>query len=281
MSPTGMQGPATSRPSYEGLLNQLMTNTLDQDYQVAAERRLSTPAVHPRSRRLTAVAVVLVFGAMIGISALRTQQQKPAAAAERDELIAQIQLRQHRLDRMHAELSALESDVARLQAAVSAGRSLARNTENALAAVAGSTGASEVTGPGIEITTDNAPGPQRTSEGGVILDSDLQALVNGLWTAGAEAISINGHRLTSLTAIRSAGRAITVDYRSLTPPYVIDAIGNPDTLPARFLETAGGQGWLALKANFGIRFDTVTLQDLVLPADPGTTLHEAHPVGAR
>ena len=67
-----------------------------------------------------------------------------------------------------------------------------------------------------------------------MLDIDLQILVNGLWESGAEAISINGHRLSNLTAIRGAGDAITVDYRSLTRPYQIEAIGDPRTLPASF-----------------------------------------------
>ena len=44
-----------------------------------------------------------------------------------------------------------------------------------------------------------------------MLDPDLQKLVNGLWAAGAEAISINGQRLTNLSAIREAGEAITVN----------------------------------------------------------------------
>ncbi|MEP6667176.1 MAG: DUF881 domain-containing protein, partial [Nocardioidaceae bacterium] len=94
------------------------------------------------------------------------------------------------------------------------------------------------------------------------------SLVNALWLAGAEAISIDGHRLTTLTSIRFAGQAITVDYRSLSPPYVVSAIGNPDTLPARLLETDGGQIWLGLKANFGIRFDTETKEQITVPADP-------------
>ena len=48
-----------------------------------------------------------------------------------------------------------------------------------------------------------APGE---SEQEIVLDTDLQRLVNGLWAAGAEAIAINGHRLTNLTAIRHGGR---------------------------------------------------------------------------
>ena len=87
---------------------------------------------------------------------------------------------------------------------------------------------------------DDAPVGRRTTRRDRVLDIDLQVLANGLWQAGAEAVSINGHRLSDLTAIRSAGDAITVDYRSLTRPYRVEAIGDPRTLQARFVESAGG-----------------------------------------
>jgi uncharacterized protein YlxW (UPF0749 family) len=281
MTDSTRPAPDPDPAAHEGLLTQLMTNTLDQDYQAAADRRTESPRVTKGSHRLTAGVVVLVFGVMIGISALRTEQQKPLAEAERAELVEQIQARQHTLDRMHAQLAALEGLVATQQDTASSSRTLQRRTQTSLSTLAGLAGAAEVSGPGVQITTDDAPDARQSSTGGVIMDSDLQNLVNGLWTAGAEAIAINGHRLTSLTAIRFAGSAITVDYRSLTPPYVIDAIGNPDTLPARLLETPGGQAWQGLRANFGIRFDTLVVQDLVLPADPNVMLHKATPVGVR
>ena len=63
-------------------------------------------------------------------------------------------------------------------------------------------------------------------------DGDLQLVVNALWAAGAEAISINGQRLGPTTAIRFAGEAVLVDFRPVTNPYEVSAIGDPDTLSA-------------------------------------------------
>jgi uncharacterized protein YlxW (UPF0749 family) len=130
------------------------------------------------------------------------------------------------------------------------------------------TGAESVSGPGVQVVVDDAAAT--TSSGGrtQVLDVDLQALVNGLWVAGAEAVAINGHRLTGLSAIRGAGQAITVHNASLTPPYIVDAIGSPDALAARFLDTAGGQTWIDLKANLGLRYALTTKDSLTLPADP-------------
>lgn len=264
-----------------GLLAELMTNTLDQDYQVAADRRAQRPSGHRHSGRLVAASVVLLFGGMIAISAVRTEQQRPAAAAERDQLVAQLHARQARLDSLQSEISTLQRDVATLQGGASTARTLEQSTQSSISQFSGITGASEVTGPGIRILASDAPDSTGGAADGSIRDTDLQALVNALWSSGAEAISINGYRLTSLTAIRFAGSAITVDYKSLVPPYTIDAIGDPDTLPARLLESPGGMAWLGLKANFGIGFDTTTESHLVLAGDPRIQLRQAAPVGSR
>ena len=74
-------------------------------------------------------------------------------------------------------------------------------------------GAEAVTGPGIVIT---AAGSRDDAEAGRITDHDLQVLVNGLWYAGAEALSINDNRVGTLTSIRTAGDAITVNFRSIS-----------------------------------------------------------------
>ena len=78
-------------------------------------------------------------------------------------------------------------------------------------------GAVAVRGPGLVIVVDDAPSSEN-SQPDRVYDVDLQILTNGLWQAGAEAVAINGHRLSALTAIRGAGEAITVDYPFADPP---------------------------------------------------------------
>src|SRR4029450_962631 len=100
-----------------------------------------------------------------------------------------------------------------------------------------------------------------------VLDIDLQVLVNGLWEGGAEAISINGHRLSTVPAIRSAGDPITVDYRSLTRPYRVEAIGDVRTLQARFVESSAGAWWNDLAPNRRMRYEMNNGKKLELPAE--------------
>ena len=122
---------------------------------------------------------------------------------------------------------------------------------------------------------DDAPGADSDTRDQV-LDLDLQILVNGLWEAGAEAVAVNGHRVSTLTAIRGAGEAITVDYTSLTRPYRIEAVGDSRTLPASFTQTAAGAWWNDLARNRGMPFSLTGVDSLTLGADPGMVLRYAH-----
>ncbi len=273
-------GRSTTPPTYVGLLTQVMSNTLDEDYEAVAAQRKADGEPQRRPSRIGLVVVVCLFGLMIGVSALQTEQDRPQEVAERGELIDLINLRDQRYDDLRGQLSTLQAEVTGLQGRV-LDETLDDQAQNdRLEALGIDAGTLAVTGPGVTVTVDNAP-PGSSDPGGTILDKDLRLLVNALWTAGAEAVSLDGHRLTSLTAIRFAGQAITVDYRSLSPPYVIQAVGDPDTLPARLMETRGGQIWLGLESNFGIRFDTETKDRVTVPADPKDQLLYAEPAVSR
>ena len=99
-----------------------------------------------------------------------------------------------------------------------------------------------------------------------VLSRDLQIVTNGLWQAGAEAIAINGRRLTSRSSIRFAGEAILVDYRPLSPPYVVSAIGDPDALRTGFAANDGGAYLAALENNYGVRGSIEPSDEIRLPA---------------
>ena len=186
--------------------------------------------------------------------------------------------------------------VNRQQARVSAlrDRTLARSLEGAglstsVAQLQQAAGQQALTGPGVSVVLDDGP-PTEADPGGVdlarVLDQDLRQAVNGLFAAGAEAVSVNGQRIASLTAIRSAGDAILVGYRPLTPPYQITAIdnttiGNPATLADRFAAGADAASLRALSATYGIRFDVTSSGQLTVPAGADVTLRYARPAKDR
>jgi uncharacterized protein YlxW (UPF0749 family) len=105
----------------------------------------------------------------------------------------------------------------------------------------------------------------------------MQRVVNGLWASGAEAISINGQRLTALSAIRAAGDAILVDNRPLVPPYTVLAVGDGERLSSRFQDSPDGLYLHALEENFDIRATISTESDVRLPAAPSVIVRTAQP----
>jgi uncharacterized protein YlxW (UPF0749 family) len=247
------------------LLNDLLSNPVDVDYAVAAERRRGGVPDQGPGGVLGLMAVLVVFGLLIVTMALETNRAQPAIEQERTQLIARINDESAEVERLRRTATGMERSVEQLENAVLSRSAAGQQLQARLERLGMAVGTVPVTGPGLVITVDDAPDADG-DRAGQVLDTDLQELVNALWVAGAEAIAINDQRVTSRTAIRGAGSAITVNYRSLTRPYVIRAIGNPDTLPARLLETAGGRAWLDLQVNFGVKFATETGRDITVPA---------------
>ena len=239
------------------LLRQIRESALDPDYEAVGKHV-------DRSRwRWPLAAVALALGAVVAVQGWYTYKASPDAASERDQLISRIRAADRTNDDMRAQQVALEQQITDLQK-----KQADRTTQAQLDAQGAVSGSTAVTGPGMVVLVDDAPG----TNGARVTDEDLRQLVNGAWEAGAEGIAINGHRLTTRTAIRSAGSAITVDYRSLLRPYRVEVIGDPKTLPARFANTAGGAWWADAKSNYGLACDVSSSTSLTLPADPGLTV---------
>ncbi len=99
-----------------------------------------------------------------------------------------------------------------------------------------------VQGPGLIVTIDDSKRPMKPGENPnlyLIHDDDILKVINELWAAGAEAISINEQRLVIGSEIRCAGPTLSVNNARYSPPYEIRAIGDPKTLEAS-LKMRGG-----------------------------------------
>lgn len=265
---TGMSSQPSRRPDASmSLLSEIVETSLDPGY--ARAHRSDEPP--PRSRG-TLLLTLLLAGGLIGMAVLADTRQAPQAALERKALIGQVKQQQATNEARRKELAELEKQTEELRA-----RQLGKDSSPAsrLTKVAAAAGATRVTGPGVVITVDDST--TLTGTDAEVIDQDLRVLVNGLWASDAEAISINGHRVTNHTAIRGAGRAITVDYVSLTRPYVVRAIGNPRTLPGDFTASSGGRWWVYLKQNYGMRYELTTSTSLTLEPDPGLRTTKAGP----
>lgn len=271
------------------LLTEMMQRPLDPGYAAAAGKRQAAglpPATGSRS--VLIVVTTLLIGLLLATSALALRAPATSASRAKAQLIDQIDRRRTQGDQLSARITALRTQINAAQ-----GAALRRQSEGALAndlrRLELVTGAAAATGPGLRLTLDDAPAKDTTKgdanprnngeqDQGRVIARDLQIVVNGLWASGAEAISVNGQRLTSRAAIRFAGQAILVNYRPLTRPYVISAIGDPRRLPVEFAASDGGSYLQSLKSNFGVRAGIANVDRLTVPAESALTTRVARPV---
>jgi uncharacterized protein YlxW (UPF0749 family) len=272
-----------SRPAGEpppqavmGLLNYLTATSLDEDYAHVSKQRATAGATAKKSPGTIGLVVLAVFGVLVATAAVQTSRNADESASSRESLVRQVNSRKSELNGKRDRAVSLSRSVAALQdsnlQATNQGRAV-RSRLDRLGIVSGSVPAK---GQGIRVVVDDAPGA--TEDKQQVLDQDLQKLVNALWLIGAEAISINGQRVTNLTAIREGGSAITVNFVSMNRPYTVSAIGNKNQMAAKLLDTDGGRTWLTLRASFGLKFDVSSEDSMTLPAaDPFTLRYARQP----
>ncbi|MDG4826155.1 DUF881 domain-containing protein [Asanoa sp. WMMD1127] len=247
-------------------LSELFSNPLDPGYADAAARRAKDgPPTGWRqtARRTTAVLVAGLIGVLFAVAYRQTVEDEPRRSQARADLVSQIKARQETTDNLRARADALRDQVARERdAALGTDQAAQRRATEA------ATGLRRVTGDGLVVRlTDSAAADKGgdASDLGRIFDRDLQLVVNALWASGAEAIAINDQRLTATSTIRKAGGAILVDFRPVTSPYEIRAIGDRD-LEDKFHDTTAAALMRKVADGEHIGFDTRRADDLNLPA---------------
>lgn len=241
----------------ESILEQLAVTALDGDYYSQHD---TPPSVFSRS--LTGV-MAAVFGLLLTIAAVQTRNDRPATEAERDALVENIRLRQDLVAGKQETAERLREDIADLQATSVGDNPAATSVRIAAASL-------PVRGPGLVLTVTSSRDDEELA--GRLTDTDVQLVVNGLWLAGAEAVAVNGHRLTATSAIRSAGEAITVNYRSVTEPIVVTAVGDGETLTHQWEQGPSGRYLDARAEADDITFSVRRSDEVEMSAAPESRL---------
>ncbi|MFG3026068.1 DUF881 domain-containing protein [Streptomyces sp. NPDC048254] len=271
------------------LITNVMDHSLDDGYAEAAARKRAQGEGGGMPKTLRArlgLAGGLVLAALVvTVGAAQARVTAPVVAKERQELIDRIDRETAAADKLETNVDRLRDDVSDRQRAA-----LKESGGSGQADLVGIlSGATAVHGPGVKLVVNDAKeassggdgsDPRETSgfsDTGRVRDHDMQRVVNGLWASGAEAISINGQRLTALSAIRAAGDAILVDNRPLVPPYTVLAVGDGERLSSRFQDSPDGLYLHALEENFDIRATISTESDVRLPAAPSVIVRTAQP----
>jgi uncharacterized protein YlxW (UPF0749 family) len=137
-----------------------------------------------------------------------------------------------------------------------------------------------ITGTGIKIIlsdSDTKPKEYEDPVFRVVHYDQLELLINELWSAGAEAIAINGRRLGATSGFSCAGTTILIDTNRLAPPYHIEVIGDSENLKNALMMPGGFVEQQIL--SFNLKFMIEPIDKLVLPAYKGSIAFEhAKPV---
>jgi uncharacterized protein YlxW (UPF0749 family) len=134
---------------------------------------------------------------------------------------------------LEAEVDLLRLKARDYEVALLEGRGLSQAMTKELAHYRLALGLVRVEGPGVSVTVfDTPPGRTEGIVPTVLEAQDLSGLANELWSAGAEAVAINGHRVLATTGIRQAESGIMIEGVRFIPPYRIDAIGDAGVLQA-------------------------------------------------
>ncbi|MFF2193946.1 DUF881 domain-containing protein [Streptomyces sp. NPDC058157] len=289
----GMSQPSNNRSSATpsarpdasmSLLTHVMDHSLDEGYaEASARREAEGTAGLPRTLKAKlALAAGLVLAALVvTLGAAQARATAPVLAKERQELIDRVERADKRADTLERDIERLRTEVADRQR-----EALKQQGGQQAQLVALLAGATEVHGPGVKLVVDDAKGsssgggggPRESagfSDTGRVRDRDMQRIVNGLWQSGAEAVSINGQRLTALSAIRAAGDAILVDNRPLVPPYEVLAVGDGKRLGTTFQDSVDGQYLHVLQQSYGIRYSLSPVDEVKLPAASSLTVRTA------
>jgi len=272
---------AVGRPDGSmSLLVDMSSAALDPSYAEVAARRARGDLPPPRGRfHARVVTALVVTGLATGIAAAQVRRDAEVTDDIRRSLVSEVERRTEATDALAGQAADLRAEVSTTRAGAlgtdTAGRALAER----VALLELVTGTVPVRGPGLVVVLDDAEEGAGAEPGdGRVFDRDLQDVVNALWAAGAEAIAINGQRLTAITAIRSAGEAVLVDLRPLAPPYRLEAVGDVDAMEPAFVDSPTARRFHSWTTVYGIGFEVRRGKELRLPAAPEPVTRAASPL---
>ena len=179
----------------------------------------------PRLPRLVTGVVCILAGWMIVTSAI-TARGTDLRPSRNTDLISLVQSERSRNQELVERVSRSRTEVD----ALTAQRNKLPNVDVNLNTALQQAGMTEVVGPAVTVTLTDAPvdvDPEGVDGDLLVVhQQDIQAVVNALWAGGAEAMTIQGIRVVSTTAVKCVGNTVVLHGIPYAPPYVVSAIGD-------------------------------------------------------
>jgi uncharacterized protein YlxW (UPF0749 family) len=228
----------------------------------------------PRGWGWVVPGVLALTGAVFVASAL-TAHGTDLRAGRRGSLTDLVRAQESQVRAADNQVADLQERVRTLSERDTGDRDLQAATDRA-DAWAGAAGLTAVTGPGLTVTLDDAPRDQVglpadvTPDDLVVHQEDVQAVVNALWTGGAEAMTLMDQRVISTSAVRCVGNTLVLQGRVYSPPFRITAIGDPTALNQALEESTGVRTYRQFVDVVGLGYQTEEQKEITLPPYEGS-----------
>lgn len=233
-----------------------------------------------RRRRLTGWAAIVPLvaagaGLMFATSA-HTSQGTDLRSAGRYDLVDVVRAQDRAVRQRMAAVQQLRYQVDSLTQQAAPGDAEVARLRAQAEALAPAVGTQSVTGPAVSVTLNDA---KRTAAGLpdgytandiVVHQQDVQAVVNALWAGGAEAMMLQDQRVISTSAVRCVGNTLILQGRVYSPPYVIQAIGDPAAMQDALDKSSQVAIYRQYADLLGLGFDVTSKDEATFPAYAGS-----------
>lgn len=181
------------------------------------------------------MSMALTYGICIQMKTVNNNGTTVNLTEQQSALKSEILKTSEKYDNLFEELDRLEEELEKVRANSTSSNSELAILEESIKEKNLALGLTEVTGTGIKIILNDGNAAAITNpfisvSDLLVHDGDLINVVNELFNSGAEAISVNGQRIVSTTAIECDGNVIKVNGTKIGAPFEITAIGYPEQL---------------------------------------------------
>lgn len=224
--------------------------------------------------RLSVAVVLMLATALFVISAREAGDTRTRHAVDLPQL---LRAEEQRVQDLTSQVDGLSAEVHRLTA--EADGDAGTSFDAAPTGYAVESGSRPVSGPGLVVRLDDAPPEQAPPDVRpdvlVVHQQDIQAVMNALWAGGAEAMTLMDQRIASTSAVRCVGNVLRLHGRVYSPPYVIQAVGDPEALRDALNASASVRRYVQDAAWVGLGWDVSDSDSIEMPAYTAPELQHA------
>lgn len=234
------------------------------------------------SWQVTLTVALLGLGFLIAAQLATERPRIRYTTQERGPLVETVRDSQTQQDALKARIVELRTRIGDLEAQGPGSAALVKQLNDQLESARIAGGLIPLQGPGVVFRLEDSPQPVppgADASDALVNARDVRTLIEELWLAGAEAIAVNGERVTTTTAVIDIGGSILVNSAYLAPPYQVAAIG-PQGLYDRLKGSVSFVEFVRARVEgFGIRLTFAELDAVDVPAFAGTVnVRYARPV---